>query len=286
MSSGQLSPDGKWIWNGAEWVPNLPTDNSAVQIDNAKEDLGIITVDPDLLSQIRVEWEESTQDDGTPTPWYNSGLRISFIIPASLPQSLKDVLVVWAEKLHSDLAGGDWLLRGVNPDVWAMEEFFDSNTVSRLDSLWNEIKGRWHEHDKTHYFGSSREQLKRKILFSFSFTCFWISLWYFYYKFEEFFIFNPIVELVIGLVGVCSIIWMIWVVLVLLLAGVHLVATVYELEDAKQKENRLDESAQPKSSLAEAGSSIDTHQGDENVGKTVVQNITYNIQDSVIQQKE
>src|SRR6476661_7104835 len=21
---GQISPDGKWLWNGAEWVPNTP----------------------------------------------------------------------------------------------------------------------------------------------------------------------------------------------------------------------------------------------------------------------
>jgi len=285
MSSGQLSPDGKWIWNGTEWVPNLPTDNSAVQIDNAKEDLGIITVDPDLLSQIQVDWAQQYRDDGTPAPWHDSAPRISFIIPANLPQLLKDVLVVWAEEMWI------WLSDGDNSSISAMLELFDSNTVSRLDSLLNEIKGRWHEYDKTLYFGSSSEQQKRKIRSSFYFFAFYLGgFWYWWSKLEddfgENFIFEPIVGYVIDLVGVCFIIRLIWEVFVFLAINDIVLAYVYELEDEKQEENRLDASAQPKSSLAEAGSSIDTHQGDENVGKTVVQNITYNIQDSVIQQKE
>lgn len=287
MSSGQLSPDGKSIWNGTEWVPNLPTDNSAVQTDNTKDEFGIITVDPDLLSQIHVGWTEyrpHSQEIDAPIPWYNRGLYISYDIPDSLPEELKYVLVGWAEETSW------WLHEGDNPSISTLDDVFDSNTLSRLDSLWNEVKGRWHERDKTIFLGRNGQKQKQEIINSFVIGCLLIGLWFLYKVFaeavEDVFIFNPNVELVIILFVVISFVYMIWAMFVWVIAEGDVLAGVHETNNVKQKGNRLDAGAQPKSSPAEAGSSIDTHLGDGNDAKSIVQNITYNIQDSVIQQKE
>ena len=33
MSGGKVSPDGKWVWNGSEWIPN--TQNTEIQMSDS-----------------------------------------------------------------------------------------------------------------------------------------------------------------------------------------------------------------------------------------------------------
>ena len=230
MSEPITSPDGTWLWNGAEWIPNTHTVSPTVQGSNVMNvpemrlpvETKLIEVDFSLLAQCKVVLEESLSDSGGKAKWYDRNLRISFCVPPGIPKELRAVFDTLAEDAWILLEEGDHYSTVTDTSI------FDSNTQMQVEWIWNELRRKWYEREKTIYLGNSPNQQKKRMKYSLIFLGLFISLWiYSAYLEAEQEVSSNVFQLFIIIVAAIGLLWLLREIVVFIFAQglVHGVVT-------------------------------------------------------------